>query len=243
MTVAAADRERMARALELVALVEESWLSARMTQENRQRYAADVMHLDPDEAEAAVEVLKRSGREFPPSAGDVAREVARLQIDAPEWGEVKRQLVQRYEATIAARSTADSWACPHDSCDGSGFVWHAERNDSTDCDCRPAKIAAGRAAATLHPLLREFIEDGYVTWSEVEAVGFGMQTTLESQMRTKWEAFAGRAVESRVIAALEGPPTLKRLGGARSEDAPRQLEDGRRRGELAKPDVLAALNR
>lgn len=239
----AADRERMARALDLVALVEESWPSARFTDDHRKRYVADLLHLDLDEALAAVEVLKRSGREFPSTAGAIAREVARLQIDAPEWGEVKRSLVLRVEATIAARDAADTWTCPHETCDGSGFIIHDVHNDATDCACRPAKLAARRAADTLHPLVREFIEDGYVTWSEVEAVGRGMETTLEAQMRQKWDAFASRAIESRVIAALEGPPTLRRLAGARTEDDARQVGPGRVGVGLRRPDVVAALGK
>lgn len=237
---AVADRERMARALELVALVEESWTSARYTNDHRKRYAADVLHLDPDEAVAAVEVLKRSGREFPPQAGDVALEVARLQIDAPEWGEVKRQLVQRWDATVEARERPDDWKCPYGRCDGSGFVHADDANDATDCECRPEKREA-RRGEPLHPLLREFIEERYVTWGEVELVGQGANTTLEAQMRQKWEAFAGRAVRSRVIAALEGPPTLKRLASARAEDAPRR--EGMAQLGRAVGDVVAALQR
>lgn len=227
---AAADRERLAAALELVALVEESFPAARFTDDHRKRYAADVMHLDPDEAVAAVEVLKRStgrdGRapEFPPPAGDVCREVARLQLDAPDWGECKRQLVKRWEATVLFRDKGDDWTCPHDACDGSGFVHHEERNDSTDCECRPAMITARRQANALHPLLREFVEAGYVTWDEIETVGRGGATTLEAQMRAKWDAFARQAVESRVIAALAGPPTLRRLERAREDDDRRAID-------------------
>jgi len=243
---AVADRERMARALELVALVEESFPAARFNDEHRKRYAADVVHLDPDEAVAAVEVLKRTpgrdGRapEFPPPAGDVCREVARLQVDAPDWGEVKRQLVKRWEATIEARERPDGWTCPHDRCDGSGIVHHDEKNDSWPCECRAAMIAARRLADPLHPLLREFIDEGYVTWTEVEAVGRGMATTLESQMRAKWEAFARQAVESRAIASLDGPPTLRRLERARDEDGLRSGHEPRRLG-AAVDGVVAAL--
>lgn len=236
----AARRERLAEALELVALVEASWPSSRFGEANRQQYAEDIVHLDAAEALAAVRVLKRAGREFAPTAGEVAREVARLQIDAPEWGEVKRQLVKRHEAQIADRDSVSEWICPHGRCDGSGFVHHPLRNDATDCECRPARIAATRQADPLHPLLREFVDEGYVTWGEIDAVGAGGReaATLEAQMRRKWEAFADRAIDSRAFAAIEGPPTLRRLESARDEDAPR-----RRRGELGKPDVLAALPR
>lgn len=239
-TLSAADRERLARALEVTALVEDSFPSSRFSDEQRLQYAKDIAHLDPDEATAAVEVLKRSPsadgrpRQFAPTAGEVALEVARLQIDAPDWGEVKRQLVKRWEAMIASRDEPDTWTCPVDRCDGSGFV-HLPDNDSTDCECRPAKIAARRAASTLHPLVREFAEEGYVTWGEIDTVGQGGDTTLEAQMRSKWDAFAGRAVQTRAIAALDGPPTLRRLDQARTEDGRTS------RRELGRPDYLAAL--
>lgn len=227
MSPAVADRERMARALELVALVEESWPAARFTDDQRKRYAADVLHLDAEEAQAAVEIMKRApgrdgrGREFPPPAGDVCREVARLQVDAPDWGEVKRQLVKRWDATVQARENPRPWTCPHGVCDGNGFAVDEATNTATDCECRPAMLAS-RRGDPLHPLLQEFIDESYVTWTEVEAVGRGMNTTLESQMRAKWEAFAQQAVESRAIASLEGPPTLRRLERARDEDPPRR---------------------
>ena len=235
---ASPENRQLASALRLVALVEDSWPSARFNDGHRERYALDVAHLNLDEAIAAVEVLKRSGREFAPSAGDVALEVARLQVDAPDWGEVKRQLVQRNRALVEARDTPDTWDCPHQRCDGSGFV-HLPGNDSTDCPCRPAKLEARRKADPLHPLVREFIRDGYVTWGEVDAVGEGGRdaATLEAQMRGKWAAYAARAVQSRVIAAIEGPPTLRRLDAARTEDEPRT------RGELGRPNYAAALPR
>jgi hypothetical protein len=239
MNTEAARRERLAAALELVALVEQSFPSARFTDEHRQAYAADVAHLDPAEAKAAVEVLKRTpghdgrARQFAPTAGDVALEVARLQLDAPDWGEVKRQLVKRQEAIIAGRDEPDTWVCPFDRCDGTGFadVSTPERpNTVTDCECRPARTAARTGADELHPLLREFISQSYVTWGEVAEVGHGGATTLEAQMRGKWDAFAHRAIESRAIAAIGAPPTLRRLDEAREEDAPR------RRRELGRVD-------
>lgn len=251
---AVSDSERLARAFELVALVEESWPAARFTDDHRKRYAADVVHLDPDEAVAAVEVLKRrTGRdgrapEYPPPAGDVCREVARLQVDAPDWGEVKRQLVKRWEATLEARETPESWTCPYDSCDGSGIVHAEDRNDSWDCRCRRAMIDARRAVNPLHPLIREFIDERYATWGEVEAIGRGMQTTLEAQMRAKWEAFAHDAVETRALSALAGPDTLRRLHRARDEDVPRKrreldLVDMIGLRNLAKPGTVHELPR
>lgn len=247
MSFEAEQCERLADALDIVKFVEASFPSARFTNAHRERYAADIVHLDPVEVLAAVEVLKRTARadgrasEFPPPAGDVCREVAKLQLDAPDWSECKRQLVRRWDATVEARDRVDDWRCPHDLCDGSGFVVDEDTNSAWDCDCRPARREA-RRGEPLHPLLREFIDDGYVTWGEVEAVGRGMATTLEAQMRAKWIAFSERAVQSRAIAAIEGPPTLRRLGSARHEDALRGGRPVRQIG-AAVDAVVAALPR
>lgn len=244
MSDAAAARERLADALELVALVEKSWASARFHDGHREQYANDIAHLDPDEARAAIEVLKRSGREFAPPAGDVAREVARLQLGAPDWADVKRSLIHRQEAIERSRGEVVEWTCPHDACDGSGFVGFSDptARDATPCECRPARLASMRVADELHPLVQEFIEEGFVTWGEVDAVGQGGRDAamLEAQMRVKWETFARRAVESRAIAAVEGPPSLRRLEQARDEDGQRA---GRGRGQLGRPDYAAALPR
>lgn len=249
-TASPADRERLAAALELAALVEESFPSSRFTDDQRRRYAADVVHLDAAEAAAAVAVLKRSGRQFAPTAGEVCREVARLQLGAPEWGEVKRQLVMRQEAIVAGRDAPIAWACPFDACDGGGFVFAEATNDAHDCECRPARTAAIRRADELHPLVREFIDKSYVTWGEIDAVGQGGRdaATIEAQMRRKWEAFADRAVETRAIAAVEGPPTLARLEQARDEDAPRRRADlvlagARRKRQLEPVDFDEAMKR
>jgi hypothetical protein len=235
----AARRERLAAALELVALVEQSFPSARFTDEHRKAYAADVAHLDPAEAAAAVEVIKRQpGREFAPTAGAVCHEVARLQLDAPDWGDVKRQVVARQREVVAGRERDFEWDCPAGRCDGSGFVDISTSelpNTVTDCECRPARLAKRAYHELLHPLVLEFVRDGFVTWGELEDLGAGGDTTLEAQMRDKWQAFARRAVESRAIAALDAPSSMRRLQQARAED------DRTTRRELGRPDYLAAL--
>lgn len=247
MSLEAEQCDRLADALEIVEFVEHSFPAARFTNEHRQRYAADIVHLNPAEVLAAVEVLKRTAKsggrasEFPPPPGDVCREVAKLQLDAPDWAECKRQLVKRWEATVVAREAAEDWVCPHGRCDGSGFVVDEDTNSAWNCDCRAARREA-RRGEPLHPLLREFIDERYVTWGEVELVGQGANTTLEAQMRAKWIAFADRAVQSRAIAALEGPPTLHRLNSARHEDSLRGGRPVRQIG-AAVDAVVAALPR
>jgi len=242
----AADRERLAAALEIVALVEDSFPSSRFNDEHRRQYATDVATLDPAEAAAAVEVLKRSGREFAPPAGDVVREVARLQVGAPDWADVKRSLILRQDAIERARSEATAWECPYGECDGTGFAGFDDptSRDASPCRCRPEMLAARRAADELHPLVREFIEEGFVTWGEIDTVGQGGRdaATIESQMRVKWQTFATRAVESRAIAMIAGPPTLRRLEQARAEDGPRRRHDAKHLG-AAVDAVIGALPR
>lgn len=241
-TLSVDDRRRLAGALRLVALVEASWPSSRFEDQHRKRYAEDIAHLDQEEARAAVETLKRSGREFAPTAGEIAREVARLQLDAPDWSIVKRQLIQRHAAIVADEDPVADWECPTGRCDGSGFVdvsTPALPNTVTDCSCRPERLAAARRANPLHPLVREWVNGRYVTWTELAdvATGDGRDArALEAQMRSKWDAYAARAIDSRVLAAVQGPGTLTRLDAARAEDTPRRDPD-----DLAKPDYLAAL--
>jgi ribonucleoside-diphosphate reductase alpha chain len=81
------------------------------------------------------------------------------------------------------------------------------------------------------------IADAYTEAWRLGIKALGGATTLESQMRTKWNAFAQRAVESRAIGALEGPPSLRRLEQARAEDAPRRPH----RGQFGRVDALQAL--
>jgi hypothetical protein len=236
-----AERTKLAGALEVVARVEEIWKNARLDDDDRRRYAHDICQVDPAEALTAVEVLARSGREFAPTAPMVLLEVARLQVDAPDWGDVKRQLVARRVAMQAAVGERREWTCPDGRCDGSGFVFSdsasPHKRSNAPCSCRPAMIADRRRESGLHPLVREFVTAGYATWGEVDTIAAGEATTLEAQMRMKWEQFSQRAVLSRAIAHVEGPASLRRLDTARQEDAGRKPP---RRG-LERPDYLAAL--
>lgn len=224
-------------ALELVALVVERWPSARLDDGHMRRFAEEIVDLDAAECRAALDALYRSRREFVPTAGAVRYELAALQLGAPEWADVKRQLVKRHEALQAW--TPPEWTCPHGECDGGGWTV-TERDDGADdashCRCWDERQASRRLADSLDPLVREFIADRYVTWGEVEAVGQGNATTLEAQMRQKWDVFRHRAVESRAFATIDAAPDLPRLEQAREEDAPRQA---RRRRSLERFSTAA----
>jgi DNA replication protein DnaC len=58
-------------------------------------------------------------------------------------------------------SDAMSSACPHQRCDGSGFVYDEERRTARPCSCRPARIARKRAAALEARIPRRFREVGF----------------------------------------------------------------------------------
>ena len=49
-------------------------------------------------------------------------------------------------------------ACPHDRCDGSGFLFDEERRRARDCSCRPARIARRKAAAVAGRIPKRFRE-------------------------------------------------------------------------------------
>jgi hypothetical protein len=83
-------------AIDLVALACERWPAPKLDAAQQKRYAEDVVDLDAAEARAALDALYGDGREFRPNAGDVRRRVAAQQLGAPDWAEVKAQLVARH---------------------------------------------------------------------------------------------------------------------------------------------------
>jgi DNA replication protein DnaC len=52
-------------------------------------------------------------------------------------------------------------ACPHNRCDGSGFLFDEERRRAYACSCRPQRLARKRAAAVAGRLPRRFREIGF----------------------------------------------------------------------------------
>lgn len=228
-------------AIDLVALALERWPAPKLDAAQQRRYAEDVVDLDADEARAALDALYGEGPEFRPNAGTLRRKVAALQLGAPDWAEVKRQLVERHVRLARARDERreqeDAWACTVGRCDGSGWVEHTAERAASPCPCRPAMLEARRKLDMLAPLVREFFDLGYATWAEVDALCSSVNTTLEAQMRDKWNRFAARAVESRVLASIEGAPDLPRLEEARRDDERRS-----RRG-LTRPRFAALIGR
>lgn len=229
----------VAEAIDLVALVMERWTTFKPSQGQIQRYAEDIAHLDARQVRAAIDTLSADGRQWAPSSGEVRQRVAVLQLDAPEWGEVRRQLVARQVELARRKSDPFVWECPHGLCDGSGFVERADRT-AEDCECRPARLDASRRTDLLHPLVAEWIRAHYATWSEVRRIATEYDSTLEAQLRNRWQGFAARAIAARAYSGVEAAD-LPALEAAHDEDAPR-IAAAHRRGELGRVNFLAALN-
>lgn len=226
-------------ALTVFQLVQRRWGNAEL---DLKQFSVDILELDVDvrTACAAVDAIHASGAEFPPTAGAIARQVAMLQVDPPQWAEVKRQMNLRRSEIAAARLRRLRWSCPHQECDGGGFV---EVGDAMRrCRCHAARLASRDGASTLSPIVQEFLDRGYVTLGEVDDVADPDQrdrSTLEAQMREKWKAFAAEVVDFRVLSLMGTSADVARLERARAEDA------ARRRGGrgLARPSMLKHLER
>jgi hypothetical protein len=122
--------------------------------------------------------------------------------------------------------------CPAGKCDGSGLVPDVHtrvREVARKCTCFP-KLRASRYVE-MHPVLRRYID--LVSWSQVNALLVGGDTTYEAQMRAKYETLVKEMVEQRSLADLHAP------GLARVERA--NEDDRRPLPERLAPEVAKAL--
>lgn len=238
-------------AVEIAAVIMGRWSRPAWEPGEQERYLEDLLVLDAAEARAAVDLIHaRGGQRFRPPVGDIVFEVAKAQTDAPDWSEVRRQLNERRVEIDRRREEPFVWTCPDNVCDGSGWILvestvevlgtsqHAR--DGKRCCCYEARKTATQVVDTLHPLIREWITAGYLTWPEIEDLTDTERrdrATLEAQARDKWKAFVSRVIQSRamVVAGIDAPPTMRAVTEGRDEDA--------RRGWLQKPDLVAALTR
>jgi hypothetical protein len=215
----------------LMGYVNQRWPHSPVGAAHRPVWVEDLDSVEPDAAKRAVVRLARTGREFPPTSGQIVAELARELIGAPDWAEVRRQLVARRRAMT--QWSPPEWECPLGACDGSGYVAEQREGRSgrtTRCDCWPERLAARQMTDTLHPLIREFIETGFMTREEADALGRGAtdkdSLTLTAQCRDRWESFASRVVERAALAPGESLPAIE----PPPDEMPRRV--GRRRGEL-----------
>ncbi len=209
--------QEFARFLKLVAA---TWPEADLTPDVTKVYSMDLSDQGFGPACAAVRVLAREGRYKVPSAGTIRRRMTELELDAPDWGEVRRALNERRAQMERRREQKLDWTCPAGTCEGDGWVVDVETNSARKCSCFQERLAASRQTVQLHPLIQEFLDRGYVTLVEVEEVGSPdtkNRTTLEAQMREKWRAFVEDQVSSSVMADLPAGTGLPRIERARNE--------------------------
>lgn len=196
------------------------------------QYVADLNDLAIADIRVAVESFAASPK--PPTPGQLRHRVIELQLDAPEWP-AARSAMLRWRAGAAARvEAAERWVCPAGICDGSGFSIDEAANDARDCECRPALLAVRRGLGALPLLLAEFVTTREVSNAELDRLLAG-DTTLDAQVRSRWEAFVRRIVQSRMLAALpagEGRE-LPRVAAARAEDGARSTSGLRRLDPVA----------
>jgi hypothetical protein len=90
-----------------------NWPHRQLPKATLAKYFDDLRDLPAQHVAAAVEVLHREGREWPPTAGQVLQKLAELSVDAPEWPFVARRLrrVAAFPANvIRAGRTVDARA-------------------------------------------------------------------------------------------------------------------------------------
>jgi hypothetical protein len=128
---------------------------------------------------------------------------------------------------MALLTRGETEPCSLGICDGSGFV-RATRTETTlvakHCSCWP-KVRA-RRFVNMHPILVSFID--LVTWGEIGRMLHG-DSTLEAQMRVKYDQHVRERVEQESLRGLHAPG-LAKIERANT-DEPRALPS-RPRGEL-----------
>jgi hypothetical protein len=221
----------------IAAAIQSRWHAFPIPPSALAQYVADLSDLAAGDVTDAVESLGNDGRDRPPTPGQVRRRVVELQLRAPAWPEARAALVAWRGRSGVRAAVVEAWVCPAGLCDGSGFV--VDQNDARDCSCRPARTATARGIGELATLLAEFVTERHVSPGELDKLTEG-DTTLEAQVRARWEQFVRRIVDSRMLAALpdRGVDSLPAVAAARVADARRDTD-----GSLRRLDIGRLLNR
>ncbi len=219
----------------IAAAIQSRWSSFQIPPSALAQFVSDLSDLRAGDVAAAVESL--GGLQRPPTPWMVREQVVRMQLNVPDWP-AARAVLLRWRSRAAERvEAAANWTCPAAICDGSGFAIDEDANDARDCDCRPLLIAARRGLNDLSVLVAEFVSERQVANGELDKLAEG-DTTLDAQVRARWDAFARRVVESRMLAALPASgDELPRIAAARAEDG------GRSTSGLRRMDAVALLER
>jgi hypothetical protein len=208
-----------AEALKVVADVQKRWFRQPIPGAALDSYTSALAPLPYGDAMAAVETIASSGAaDFPPSAGDIARKVAENQIAPQTWDEVRRALLLRV-AEVAA-ITGQPWRCTNtaDPCDGSTWKVNAKR-EAEACGCREDLIARNRSTDLFDPLVRTWIDQGFLTTGEMNAIAAG-DTTTEAQARDRWRDYVARLVSARTAAGMQHGDGVRAIERGRRSDHP-----------------------
>jgi len=214
----------------IAATMQERWWAFPIPPAAFDAYVRDLADLPVEAVRTAVDAIAADGADRPPTSGQIRRRVAELELDAPDWDQVRTALARWRAARPDREQALESWTCPYGMCDGGGFVVDGQR--ARDCRCRPERIAARRGLGMLPAMVREFVAEGHVSPAEFDRMFAEGDATVEAQVRGRWREFVGRAVESRAFAGLPSAAGVARLESAREENARREL----RRADLRRMD-------
>ncbi len=226
-------------ATDAVGVVQATWPSWPI---NVSAYLEGLRGVAPGAVVAATSSLAADGLKEPPSVAQIRQRVAQLIVDAPSWTVARATLItwrdgcRKHSAERA--SVERGWQCPFDDgngtgCDGTGFVW-VDDSTTTDCRCKPQLVAAIRGASVLPPLLRRFLDEKHASPFEIDALATG-DTSLEAQIRVRWQEFVGRMVSDEAVADTAAG-TLPGLEAARA----RAAGERERRGLRVMDPIAAA---
>ena len=186
--------------LDIAAVIQKRWPATQLPKATVIQWGDDLSDLPAEHVRAGVDALARSERQFAPGPGDIRREVIRLSLDAPEWGEALSTL--RELAALPATVLADT-------------IWREDGSVELVRD-HPRSNAIARE----HPVVGKFIS--LIGWDQIAACLRPEDHTGESQLREKWRAYVSRLERDLSLEGLEGPalPALERRS---KRKAPRSL--------------------
>lgn len=190
-------------------------------------YAASLEDLPADLVLAAIQTIDADGAKDAPSPSLIRRRVSELQVSVAPWTSARATLLlwRRACKQLAAerRQRLEAWVCPDGRCDGSGIVWVDEAaNVTSDCSCRPQMRAAAGGVDALPPMLQRFLDDLHTDVRQIDAIADG-DTTMEAQVRGRWQEFAAAMVRDDAWAATRAADGVPAIDAARG----RALRSGR----------------
>lgn len=176
------------------------WPHAKTTKHTQNLYWEELKKFPATHVQTAIESLYRDKENFPPNTAKITWRIAELLIDPPTWAEVKTILTQ---PTPPTKNPKKQQRCTYNMCNGNGFIITEHENSVTDCRCRKEHITTLRYKnqATKHPIITAFAKH-YIAAGEINELATG-NTTVEAQLRTKYDQFTHRIMRSIVYQGLQ----------------------------------------